>query len=186
MAKLIYGMLCSLDGFIEDSGGKFDWAAPDAEVHQFFNDLVRSAGAFLYGRRMYETMSIWETDASFASHSAVAADFAQIWQAAEKIVYSRTLRSVATRRTRIEPTFDPEAVRQLKASSAGDLFIGGAELASTAFEAGLIDEVHLILSPISVGSGKRCLPTNLRLRLELEDERRFDSGMVYLRYRTQP
>ena len=185
MARLIYGTLASLDGFIEDREGKFDWAAPDDQVHQFFNDLERSIGTHLYGRRMYETMAVWETDPSFAAHSPVARDFAQVWQAAEKIVYSRSLAAPITARTRIERAFDPQAVRALKARADRDLIIGGAELAAQAFAAGLVDDCHLVLAPVVVGGGKRALPTDARLDLKLVDQRRFDSGMVHLHYTVQ-
>jgi dihydrofolate reductase len=185
MAKLIYSALMSLDGFIEDQQGQFDWAVPDEEVHRFVNDLERAAGTYLYGRRMYETMAGWETDPSFAAESPFMRDFAAIWQAADKIVYSRTLKAVATARTRIEPDFDPEAIRKMKATTQHDMVIGGPALATHAFRAGLVDECHLFLAPIIVGEGKPALPHNLRLELELLAERRFGNGMVHLRYRTK-
>jgi len=183
MAKLIYSALMSLDGFIEDENGNFDWALPNEEVHQFVNDLERSAGTHLYGRRMYETMAVWETDPSFAEESPAMQDFAAIWQAADKIVYSRTLERVYTARTRLERAFDPEAVRQLKATTGQDILIGGPELAAQALRAGLVDECHLFLAPVIVGRGKRALPENVRLELEFLAERRFDNGMVYIGYR---
>jgi dihydrofolate reductase len=183
MAKLIYSAISSLDGYAADEKGNFDWAVPDDEVHAFINDLARQVGTFLYGRRMYETMAGWETDPTLADQSPLMRDFAQIWQATEKIVYSRTLRAVSTARTRIEQDFDPEAIRQVK--SGRDLIVGGPELAAQAFKAGLVDELHLFVVPIMVGGGKRSLPDNVRLRLELLDERRFESGMVYLNYRTR-
>lgn len=185
MAKLIYSAIASLDGYIEDADGRFDWAMPDEEVHQFANDLERGAGTHLYGRRMYETMMVWETDPDLAAESPLLRDFAEIWQAADKIVYSRTLESVSTRKTRMERNFDPEAIRKLKATAEQDLLIGGAELASHAFRAGLIDEYHLFLTPIIVGGGKPSLPSNVRLELELLEERRFGNGMVFLRYRVK-
>jgi dihydrofolate reductase len=169
----------SLDGYIEDKDGKFDWAVPDEEVHRFINDLERSAGTYLYGRRMYEMMAGWETNPSLAAESPFMQDFAAIWQAADKIVYSQKLETVATARTRIERDFDPEAVRQLKATTGQDLLIGGPDLAAHAFRARLVDECHLFLVPIVVGGGKRSLPNNVRLELELLEERRFDNGMVY-------
>ncbi|MDR3576873.1 MAG: dihydrofolate reductase family protein [Anaerolineaceae bacterium] len=185
MARLIYSTIASLDGYTEDREGKFDWAAPDEEVHQFVNDLEREAGTYLYGRRMYETMLAWETDASLIADSAITGDFAAIWQAANKIVFSRTLGTVSTRKTRLERTFDAEAIRQLKATAAQDILIGGPELAAQAFRAGLVDEYQLFLIPILVGGGKPALPDNLRLELDLLEERRFSSGVVFLRYRTR-
>jgi dihydrofolate reductase len=183
MAKLIYSAITSLDGYVADEEGKFDWAAPDEEVHAFINDLERPVGTYLYGRRMYETMAVWETDPSFAAHSEPLRDFAQIWTAAEKIVYSRTLETAATQRTRIERSFDPEAVQKLKASAGSDLAIAGPDLAAHAFKAGLVDECHLFVAPVIVGGGKQALPDHVRLELELLAERRFDGGMVHLRYR---
>jgi dihydrofolate reductase len=183
MPNLIYSALTSLDGYIEDPDGRFDWAAPDEEVHRFINDLERAVGISLYGRRMYETMSVWETDPSFAAGSPHLLEYAELWQAAEKIVYSRTLASVPTERTRIERDFDPDAVRELKRTAERELSIGGPELAAHAFRAGLVDEIQLFLAPVIVGGGKPALPDGLRLELELLDERRFESGMVYLRYR---
>lgn len=186
MAHLIYGAISSLDGYIEDTDGRFDWAAPDEEVHQFVNNLERTAATYLYGRRMYETMMVWETDPSFAADSPITRDFAEIWQAADKIVFSKTLESVSTRRTQLEPTFDPEAIRQLKEAAEGDILIGGPDLAAHAFRARLIDECHLFLIPILVGGGKQSLPDNVRLDLELLEERRFGNGTVFLRYRATP
>jgi dihydrofolate reductase len=185
MAKLIYSAIASLDGYIADEDGNFDWAVPDEEVHAFINDLDRPLGTYLYGRRMYETMVGWETDHTLAEQSPVMRDFAQIWQAAEKIVYSRTLEAVSTARTRIERDFEPDAVRQMKASAQQDMIVGGADLAAHAFRAGLVDECHLFVSPIVVGGGKRSLPDDVRLKLELLDERRFGNGVVHLHYRTR-
>jgi dihydrofolate reductase len=183
LANLIYIINASLDGYIEDSQGRFDWGEPDEEVHQFFNDLLRPAGTQLYGRRMYETMMVWETDPDLVNENAITRDFAQVWQAAEKVVYSRTLATVSTQKTRLERTFDPDPVQKMKRSADRDLFIGGPELASHAFRLGLIEEVQLMLAPVIVGSGKTALPRDLRLQLELLDERRFGNGTVYLRYR---
>jgi dihydrofolate reductase len=183
MAQLIYLAITSLDGYIEDESGRFDWAAPSDEVHAFVNDLVRPVGTYLYGRRMYETMKVWETDPALASGSTVEADFATIWQAADKVVYSSTVASPATTRTRIEPTFDPTVVREIKASTDRDLLVGGAELAATAFREALVDECRLVLAPVTVGGGKPALPLRLRIDLELMDHRRFADGSVYLRYR---
>jgi dihydrofolate reductase len=184
VSKLLYISIASLDGYIEDEDGKFDWAAPDEEVHRFVNDLERPVGTHLYGRRMYETMVYWERPPELAAQPAVVQDYAQIWQAADKIVYSRSLQTVSSAGTRIERAFDPEAIRQLKAASDHDLTIGGAELAAQAIEAGLVDEYHLLLVPVVVGGGKRSLPGNMRLSLDLLDERRFRNGTVYLRYRS--
>ena len=180
MAKLIYSAIASLDGYTADADGNFDWAAPGEEVHAFVNDLERPVGTYLYGRRMYEMMVPWET---MADERPVMRDFAEIWRAADKIVYSRTLDSASSARTRIEREFDPEAVRAVKASAERDLAVGGAELAGHALRAGVVDEVQLFLNPVVVGGGKRALPDGVRLGLELLDERRFGSGVVYLRYR---
>jgi dihydrofolate reductase len=186
MTRLIYMAISSLDGYVEDREGTFDWAAPDEEVHQFVNDLERPAGTYLYGRRMYETMVFWETAHTLADQSPVTLDFARLWQAADKVVYSRTLETVSSARTRIERAFDPEAVRRLKASASRDLTVGGPELAAQAFRAGLVDECHLFLTPIIVGGGKRSLPDGVHMPLELLDERRFVRGVVHLRYRVVP
>jgi len=185
MSRLIYSAIASLDGYIADEDGNFDWAVPDEEVHGFINDLDRQVGTYLYGRRMYETMVGWETDPTLAEQSPLMRDFAEIWQAADKIVYSRTLEAVSTVRTRIEGDFDPEAVRKMKASAGRDMIIGGADLAARAFEAGLVDECHLFVAPIVVGGGKRSLPDGVHVKFELLDERRFEGGMVYLHYRTR-
>ena len=185
MANLIYSTIASLDGYVADENGNFDWAAPDEEVHSFVNDLERPVGTYLYGRRMYEVMRYWETAHTVADQPPVAQDFAQIWQAADKIVYSRTLETVSSARTRIERDFDPEAVRQLKAAAKRDITVGGPDLAAQAIKAGLVDEYQLFLTPNLVGGGKQSLPDNVRLELELLDERRFGSGVVYLHYRTR-
>jgi dihydrofolate reductase len=181
MARLIYSAITSLDGYLEDEAGKFDWAAPDDEVFAFVNELERPVGTHLYGRRMYETMVYWET--AGAEQPGVMRDFAEIWRAAEKIVYSRTLQTASSARTRIERALDPDALRRLKETSGSDISIGGAELAGQVIAAGLVDEIHLFLGPIIVGAGKRALPDNVRTRLELLDERRFKSGVVHLHYR---
>ncbi len=182
MAKLIYSVISSLDGYFEDAEGKFDWAAPDDDVLAFVNDLERPIGTYLYGRRMYETMVFWETVSTEADEPAVFWDFAGIWRAAEKIVYSRTLLTPSSARTRIEREFKPDAVRQLKLSSTADITVGGGELAGQVIGAGLVDECHLFLCPIVVGGGKRALPDNVRAQLELLDERRFKNGVVHLHY----
>ena len=185
MTRLIYTANMSLDGYSEDMDGKFDWTDPSGEVFQFITNLMRADGTHLYGRRMYETMMVWETDANLASQSSLMRDFAQVWQSADKIVYSRTLEAVSTRKTQIERNFDPEAIRRLKETVEQDIHIGGAELAAHAFRSGLIDECHLFLIPIIVGGGKPALPDNVRLELELLDEHRFPNGTVFLRYRTR-
>ena len=184
MAKLIYSAITSLDGYNADEDGNFDWAAPDEEVHAFVNDLERPVGTYLYGRRMYELMVAWETPDTFADQRPVMLDFAELWQAADKVVYSRTLEEVSSARTRIERAFDPDAVRQMKASAGRDITVGGPDLAAQAFRAGLVDECQLFLTPIIVGGGKRALPDKARVKLELLDERRFGNGVVYLGYRT--
>ncbi len=183
MPKLLYSAIMALDGYIEDSDGRFDWAMPDDDVHAFINELERTVGTYLYGRRMYETMAVWETDPTLAGQSELLRDFAQTWQAADKIVYSKTLATASTARTRIERDFDPESVRRLKASTPADLAVGGPTLAAHAFRAGLVDECHLFVVPIVVGGGKPALPPHVRMELELMDERRFARGMVYLHYR---
>jgi dihydrofolate reductase len=183
MAKLIYSAIASLDGYVEDERGNFDWAAPDNEVHAFINDLERSVGTYLYGRRMYETMVYWETVSTGDDQLAVSREFAQIWRAADKIVYSRTLETVSSERTRIEREFEPDAVQRLVEASAADVTVGGAELAGVAMRAGLVDECQLLLAPIIVGGGKRALPNDVVAPLELLDERRFGGGVVHLRYR---
>jgi dihydrofolate reductase len=185
MAHLIYSAIASLDGYIEDRDGNFDWAMPDEQVHRFINNLERTADTFLLGRRMYETMMVWETDPNLIADSPLTQDFAEIWQAANKIVYSKTLAAVSTRKTQIERNFNPEAIHQLKKTAQHDIVIGGPELAAHAFRSGLIDECHLFLTPIIVGGGKPSLPGDVRLNLELLEERRFGSGMVFLRYRAR-
>lgn len=183
MAKLIYVTNVSLDGYIEDESGDFAWFPPDDEVFAFTTDLVRSAGTFLYGRRLYETMAVWETDATLASQSGLMADFASAWQAADKIVYSTTLPAVSTARTSLERRFDPAAVQRLKATADSDITIGGSHLAAQAIRAGLVDECQLLVWPLAVGGGKPGLPTGGRTDFALVDERRFGNGVVHLRYR---
>ena len=185
MAKLIYSGITSLDGYVADENGNFDWAAPDEEVHAFVNDLERPVGTYLYGRRMYEVMVAWETVHTLADQPPFVQDFAGIWRAADKIVYSKTLQAVSSARTRIERDFDPEAVRQMKASAGRDITVGGPDLAAQALKAGLVDEYHLFVAPIVVGGGKQFLPDHVRLKLELLDERRFGNGVVHLHYRTR-
>jgi dihydrofolate reductase len=182
MAKLIYAAIASLDGYVEDKQGQFDWAAPDDELLAFVNDLERPIGTYLYGRRMYETMVFWETVSTSGDQAALTRDFAALWRAAEKIVYSRTLQTESSARTRLERDFEPTAVRRLKESSACDISVGGAELAAEAIAAGLVDECHLFLVPIVVGGGKRALPSDVRTQLELLAERPFRSGVVHLHY----
>jgi dihydrofolate reductase len=182
MAKLIYSAIMSLDGYVADEDGNFDWAEPDEEVHSFVNDLERRVGTYLYGRRMYEVMVAWET-MSLDGEPPVMHDYAEIWRAADKIVYSRTLETASSARTRIERDFDPEAVRELKASAGRDLTVGGPDLAAQAIKAGLVDEYQVFVTPVVVGGGKRSLPDGIRLKLELMDERRFGNGVVHLHYR---
>ena len=182
MAKLIYSGITSLDGYVADEDGDFDWSVPDEEVHTFFNDLERPIGTYLYGRRMYEVMVYWETAHTLVDEPAFVRDFADIWQAADKIVYSRTLETVSSARTRIERDFDPEAVRQMKAGAGRDITVAGPDLAAQAIRAGLVDEIHQFVTPIVVGGGKQFLPNDVRLRLELLDERRFGNGVVHLHY----
>jgi dihydrofolate reductase len=185
MAKLLYVMNASLDGYIADQDGKFDWGAPDEEYYSFINDRLRPVGTYLYGRRLYELMAVWETAPAAAAQSPGTREFAEIWQSADKVVYSRTLASASTTRTRIERDFDPQAVRQLKAAAERDLTVGGPTLGAQAISAGLVDEYQLFVWPVVVGGGKPFLPDRVRLQLELLEERRFGSGVVYLRYRTQ-
>ncbi len=182
MAKLIYSVLGSLDGYFEDADGTFDWAAPDEELHGFVNDLERPIGTYLYGRRMYETMVFWESVGT-DDEPEVFTDYARIWRAADKVVYSRTLTVPSSSRTRVEGEFDVDAIRQLKLSSTADLSIGGGDLAGQAMRAGLVDECHLFLGPVLVGGGKRTLPRDINVQMELLDERRFESGVVHLHYR---
>jgi dihydrofolate reductase len=183
VAKLIYSAIASLDGYVADESGNFDWAAPGEDVHRFVNDLERGIGTYLYGRRMYEVMAAWETADALPEQTAATKDFAKIWQAADKIVYSKTLAAPSTARTRIEREFDREAVRRLKESAGRDLSVGGPNLAAQALEAGLVDELQLFITPVVVGGGTQALPDGLRLELELLEESRFDSGVVYLHYR---
>ena len=182
MAKLIYSAITSLDGYVADEDGKFDWSAPDEEVHAFVNDLARSVGTYLFGRRMYEVMVAWENPEAFADQP-VLRDYAEIWQDADKVVYSKTLEAVSSSKTRIERDFDADAVREMKVRAVRDLSVGGPELAAQAIEAGLVDEIHLFLAPIVVGGGKQSLPDGARLELELLSERRFGNGIVHLHYR---
>jgi dihydrofolate reductase len=183
MAKLIYASNVSLDGYIEDERGVFEWTAPDDEVLAFITDLLRSVGTYLYGRRLYDTMAVWEADPALAAQSDLMGEFANVWQAADKVVYSTTLATVWTSNTRLERHFDPSAVRELKASATSDLTVGGSNLAAQAFKAGLVDVCHLFIWPVVVGGGKPALPTDTRIDLELLDERRFSNGVVHLCYR---
>jgi dihydrofolate reductase len=185
--RLVYVVNCSLDGYYEDPDGNFDWSEPDEELHQFFNDLLRPIGTLLYGRRLYESMAVWETDPSLAARSPVLADFASVWQDADKVVYSTTLEAPLTARTHIERTFDPEAVRAIKGAATTDVAIGGGTLAAEAFRAGLVDEVHVVVAPVAVGGGKPILPPGLRIDLEPLEVRPFEgTGVVSLRYGVRP
>ncbi|WP_332666203.1 dihydrofolate reductase family protein [Aeromicrobium sp.] len=185
MATLTYITNTSLDGYIEDADGSFDWTDPSDELFGFITNLVRPVGTWLYGRRLYESMAVWETDPALAAQSELMAEFANVWQAGNKIVYSTTLDEVSTADTRIERRFDPASIRDLKGSAAGDIAIGGAALAAHAFNAGLVDECHLFVHPVVVGDGKPAFSRDTRARLELLDERRFGNGVVYLRHRVQ-
>ena len=185
MAKLIYSAITSLDGYVADESGNFQWAAPDEEVHAFVNDLERPVGTYLYGRRMYEVMAFWETAHTLADEPHAILDYARIWQGADKVVYSRTLDTVSSARTRIEREFDPEAVRQMKSRSTHDISVGGPGLAAEAIRAGLVDELHWFVTPVVVGGGNHFLPGGVRMNLELVAERRFGGGVVYLDYRVR-
>jgi len=183
MARLLYMAITSLDGYVADEAGSYDWAMPDDEVFGFVNDFERPVGTYLYGRRLYQEMTGWETMRAGPGLSPLMLDFARIWQAADKVVYSRSLEDVSTARTRLERDFDPGAVREMKAGAERDITVGGAELAAEAIRASLVDEIHLVISPVMVGGGKKALPGAVRLRLELLDEHRFGNGVVHLRYR---
>lgn len=186
MAKLIFSAIASLDGYVADADGNFDWAAPDEEVHGFVNELERPIGTYLFGRRMYETLVYWETGGSGPDQPAVMRDYAEIWRAGEKIVYSRTLEEVSSARTTLEREFEPGAIRKMKAAADRDLSVGGPGLAAEALRAGLVDECQLFLNPIVIGGGTPALPSDLRIELELLDEHRFGNGVVYLHHRVKP
>jgi dihydrofolate reductase len=183
MGKLVYSALASLDGYVADEHGKFDWAMPDEEVHAFVNDLERSVGTHLYGRRMYEVMKVWASEEILEGQPAVMRDYAEIWRSADKIIFSRSLEEVETSRTRLERAFDPVAIQELKESVEREISIGGPDLAGQALEAGLVDEIHLLLVPVAVGSGKPALPIHSKLALELQEHRSFGNGTVHLHYR---
>ena len=185
MAKLTYVTNVSLDGYIEDAQGGLDWTEPTDEYFAFITDLVRLIGTWLYGRRLYETMAVWETDPTLAGESELNADFANVWQAADKIVYSTTLDAVSTANTRLERRFDADSVRDMKTSAASDLAVGGANLTAHAFSAGLVDECQLFVYPVLLGGGKHAFPSDVRVQLELLEEHRFGGGAVHLRYRIQ-
>ena len=182
VARLIYATVSSLDGYVADKDGNFDWAAPDEEVHRFVNDLERPIGTYLYGRRMYETMVFWETAGTIEGQPPYVTEFAELWKAADKVVYSRTLAMVSSECTRIEPEFDPDEVRRLKAVAQNDLTVGGPHIAAEALRAGLVDELQHFVAPVIVGGGTRSMPDDVRVDLELIGERRFASGFVYLQY----
>jgi len=183
MARLIYVANVSLDGYIEDENGSFGWTAPDDELLAFITDLLRPVGTHLYGRRLYETMAVWETDPTLSTASQLMADFGNVWQGADKVVYSTTLDTVSTARTRLERNFDPDSVRDMKATATTDLTVGGAQLAAHALKATLVDECHLIIHPVLIGGGKPALPRGTRIHLELLDDRRLSNGVMYIRYR---
>jgi len=185
VAKLVYSAITSLDGYVADEEGNFDWATPDEELHSFVNDLERKVGTHLYGRRMYEVMAFWETAHELADEPRVITDYAEIWRGTDKVVYSRTLEKVTTARTRLVSEFDAEAVRQMKARAGPDISVGGPHLAAEAIKAGLVDEYLLFVTPVVVGGGNQFLPNGVRVQLELLDEHRFSSGVVQLRYRTR-
>ena len=185
MARLIYSAITSLDGYVADESGNFDWAEPDDEVHAFVNNLERWAGTFLYGRRMYEVMVAWEGIYTDSDQPPVIRNYAEIWHEADKVVYSRTLKTVSSARTRIDTEFDPEAVRRMKATIERDITVGGPHLAAEAFKAGLVDECHLFINPVVVGGGNRAFPDRIRMKLELVDERRFANGVVHLHHRVK-
>ncbi len=178
----MYAANVSLDGFLEDETGAFDWSVPDEAVHAFWNEHERQIGTSLYGRRMYETMRVWEDDDWLTNEPPVVREYARIWRDADKVVYSTSMTEVSTARTRIERRFDPEAVRRLKETAASDLSIGGPGIAAEAFRHGLVDEIVLLLCPVVVGGGKPAIPRGVRLDLELLDQRRFDNGVVYVRH----
>jgi len=186
MGKLIYAANTSLDGYLEDESGAFDWSVPDEEVHAFWNEHERRIGTSLYGRRMYETMRVWEDDDWLTDEPAVVREYADIWRDTDKVVYSTTLDAVSTARTRIERRFEPEAVRRLKAGSSADVSVGGATLGAEAFRHGLVDECVLLLAPVTVGGGKPALPQGVRLDLQLLDSRRFDNGVIAVHYAVRP
>jgi len=186
MAALLYTVIASLDGYVVDADGRFDWAEPPEDVHAHVNAAERDIGTYLYGRRLYETMAVWQTLGSEPGDPQVVRDYGEVWRAADKVVYSATLDAVSTPRTRLERSFDPAAVRQLKAAADADLSVGGAALGASALRAGLVDEVRIYVAPVVVGGGRPWLPDGLRLRLELLDEQRFAGGMVYLRYSVGP
>ena len=182
MAQLIYSAIMSLDGYTADRNGDFTWSAPDEEIHGFINDLERDVGTYLLGRRMYDVMSVWET-MDTRDEPPVIQDYARIWQGADKVVYSTTLDTPGTPKTRLKRHFDPEMVQDLKRDSGRNISIGGPTLAAHALKAGLVDECRLYVNPVVVGGGLRFLPDGLEARLELLEERRFGNGVVYLRYR---
>jgi dihydrofolate reductase len=186
MANLVYSAIASLDGYIADQRGDFSWARPDEEVHAFVNDRERPLGTYLLGRRMYEVMKVWEGDEVLDGQPECMRDYAEIWRGAEKIVYSRTLAEVETGRTRLERNFEIEAIRALKDAAERDVSIGGPELAAQALDAGLVDEIQLFLVPTAVGAGKPALPIRNRMPLQLQDQRSFGNGTIYLRYEVEP
>ena len=185
MAKLIYAAISSLDGYVADSEGNFDWSMPSEEVHRFVNNLERRIGTYLYGRRMYELMRYWETASTGNGEPSAGQEFAKMWQATDKIIYSRSLESVSTARTKLEREFDPAVVRRMKVDASRDIAVSGPTIAGQAMKLGLVDECHLFLSPIVVGGGTPALPDNVRIQLELLDERRFGNGVVHLHYRVR-
>jgi dihydrofolate reductase len=185
MAALTYNSIASLDGFVADADGGFAWAEPDEEVHGYINEQEERVGTYLYGRRLYEVMAVWDTDDWLADEPPLLRDYARIWRGADKVVYSTTLESVSTARTRLERSFDPAAVRQLVDRADREVGVGGPTLAAAALRAGLVDECSVFVVPVVVGGGTPWLPAGLRLDLELTEERRFSGGVVLLRYRVR-
>lgn len=186
MVRLLYSAITSLDGYVADEEGDFDWSAPDEELHTYVNDQERPVGTYLYGRRMYEVMAFWETAQNLADAPPHIRDYTAIWQAADKIVYSSTLDAVYTARTRLEPRFEPDAIRRLKETATADISVGGPTLAAQALQAGLVDECSFFVTPVAVGGGTPALPAHTRLGFDLVDQRTFTNGVVHLRYRPRP
>jgi dihydrofolate reductase len=185
MARLVYAVLASLDGYVADEAGNFDWAAPGEDVHRFINELERSVGTYLFGRRLYEIMAVWQDFPDIEQEPEVIGEYAAIWQSADKIVYSETLAAVTTPKTRLDRSFDPQSVRAMVTDQEQDVSIGGPTLASHALRAGIVDDIHLFIVPHIVGGGTPCWPAGLPLQLDLAEQERFSDGTVYLHYTTR-